>query len=192
MRRPSLLAGIAFAFAVSLFAVPVWWSLKETLPYTWAVRTIVVGSCFAYCVYLLTLAGARIGNLTLSATNLALAIGLLSLPASNSMVAAGLVALVTLNRSLLFHRSMISIALDGSISVVGLTFAGYLFNSTWNLPAAVWGYFLLQSVFVVIPPRFSLTSGAFSTEAEDLADPFRRSRRQAEAALHRMVRNDHN
>ena len=190
MKRPSLLAGIAFAFAIAIFAVPAWWALKATLPYSWAFRTAVVVPYLSYSLYLQVAVRRRIGNLTLSATNLAMTIGLLSLPTSNSVMVSALVALVTVNRSLLFHRSILSIALDGFVSGVGLTFAGYLFTSTWSVPAALWSYFLLQSVFVMIPPRFSETSGLFSAGEEDPVDPFQRSRRQAQAALQRLIQNN--
>ena len=190
MRKPSLLAGIAFAFAIAVFALPMWSALNAALPYPWAFRTTVIIPYLAYTVYLLATTRRRIGNLTLSVTNLAIAIGLLSLPTSNSVVSCVLVALVTLNRSLLFHRSMVSIALDVFVSAAGLSFAGYLFTSTWSMAAALWGYFLLQSVFVMIPARFSETSGFISAGVEDPVDPFQHSRRQAQAALQRLVQNN--
>jgi hypothetical protein len=32
MKRPSVLAGISFAFVVAVFAIPVWWGLKMAVP----------------------------------------------------------------------------------------------------------------------------------------------------------------
>jgi hypothetical protein len=187
MKRPSLLNGIAFAFVIAVFSSPVWWGLKSVLPFFWTFRILVVVSYFAYIGYLLLSARTRIGALTLSAVNLAIALGLLSLPAGSSLVVSALAVMVTLNRSLLFHRSLLSIAFDGSISALGLTFAGYLFTSTGSMPAALWSYFLLQSVFAVIPRQFSERAGLFSPQAEDAVDPFLHSRRQAEVALQRLV-----
>ena len=33
MKRPSVLAGISFAFVVAVFAIPLWWGLKMALPF---------------------------------------------------------------------------------------------------------------------------------------------------------------
>jgi len=189
MKRPSLLNGIAFAFAIAVFAVPVWWGLKNTLPYSWAFRTAAIVPYLVYTSHLLVTAHRRVGNITLSAANLSLAIALFALPTGNSIVLVALVALVSLNRSLLFHRSMLSFAADGFVSGVGIVFAGYLFSSTSNLPAALWGYFLLQSIFVMIPPRFSDSAESFPAGEQDPVDPFQRSRRQAQAALQRLVQH---
>ena len=187
MKRPNLLTGIAFAFAVTVFAIPVWWGLKAALPYLWAFRLALIVSYLSYCTYLLATARVRIGNLTLSAANLVLAFGLLSLPTSNALIVTALVSLVTLNRSILFHRSTVSFALDGFVSALGFALAGYIFNSTWSMPAALWSYFLAQSIFVMIPPRYSEPRGGLSLAEEDPVDPFQRSRRQAQAALQRLV-----
>jgi hypothetical protein len=190
MKRPNVLTGIVFALAVTVLTVPFWWSLKVALPYVWAFRLALIAPYLAYCTYLLTAAQKRIGNLTLSAANLVVVLGLLSLPTSNAVIVTALVALVTLNRSILFHRSMVSFTLDGCVSAVGFSLAGYLFNSTWSMPAAIWGYFLVQSVFVMIPPRFSEVRGGLSMTEGDPVDPFQRSRRQAQAALERLINGD--
>ena len=189
MKRPNLLTGIGFAFAAAVLTVPAWWGLLETLSYWWAFRLTLILPYLLYCAYLLAAARKRIGNLTLAAGNLAIAFGLLTLPAGNSVFATILVSLVTLNRSLLFHRSMVSIACDGVVSAAGLAFAGYLFNTTGSLPAALWAFFLVQSVFVLIPPHFSEKRGLFANGGDDPVEPFQRSRRQAQATLQRLVEN---
>lgn len=190
MKRPSLLAGIAFAFVVAIFASPLWWGLKTTLPFFWAFRLAVLVPYLAYCTYLLLAARARIGIITLSAANLILGVALFSLPISNSLVVSTLAALVTLNRSLLFHRSLVSIASDGMVSGLGLLFAGYLFSATGSVPAALWSFFLVQSVFMMIPARFSESGVPTSSAEKEEVDPFQRSQRQAHEALQRLVEAD--
>ena len=76
---------------------------------------------------------------------------------------------------------------DGVTSVAGLVFAGYLFNQTGSMPTALWSFFLVQSVFVVIPPRFPKKSGLPSEIETEGVDPFVHGQRQAEAALERIV-----
>ena len=92
-----------------------------------------------------------------------------------------------MNRSLLFQRSLIAIGLDGLTSAVGLMFAGYLFSKTGSVPAAFWSFFLLQSLFVLIPARPSGEGGFFSADVKGEVDFFVHPQRQAEAALERIV-----
>ncbi len=187
MKRPSVLAGISFAFVVAVFAIPVWWGLKMAVPFFVAFRVITLVGYLAYCVYLLRTAKTRVGALTLATVNLVIALGFSFLPVTNSLMVGALVTLITVNRSLLFQRSLIAIGLDGLASAVGLMFAGYLFSKTGSVPAAFWSFFLLQSLFVLIPARPSVEGGFFSADVKGEVDFFVHPQRQAEAALERIV-----
>ena len=70
MKRPTIFAGIAFAFVVAVFAVPVWWGVKTALPFSLAFRLITLCGYLAYCFYLLRKAKTRVGALTLATANL--------------------------------------------------------------------------------------------------------------------------
>jgi hypothetical protein len=96
--------------------------------------------------------------------------------------------MVSLNRSLLFHRSLVSAAFDGVVSGTGLLFAGYLFSVSGNLVVALWSFFLVQSSFVMIPTRFPARGRPSpSGEAAEI-DSFQRSYRQANEALQRLAK----
>ena len=188
MKRPSVLAGISFAFVVAVFAIPVWWGLKMAVPFFVAFRVITLVGYLAYCVYLLRTAKTRVGALTLATVNLVIVLGFSFLPVTNSLMVGALVTLITVNRSLLFQRSLIAIGLDGLASAVGLMFAGYLYSKTGSVPAAFWSFFLLQSLFVLIPARPWGEGGFFSGDVKGEVDFFVHPQRQAEAALERIVR----
>ena len=187
MKRPSVLAGISFAFVVAVFAIPVWWGLKMAVPFFVAFRVITLVGYLAYCVYLLRTAKTRVGALTLATVNLVIVLGFSFLPVTNSLMVGALVTLITVNRSLLFQRSLIAIGLDGLASAVGLMFAGYLYSKTGSVPAAFWSFFLLQSLFVLIPARPWGEGGFFSADVKGEVDFFVHPQRQAEAALERIV-----
>ena len=187
MKRPSVLAGISFAFVVAVFAIPVWWGLKMAVPFFVAFRVIILVGYLAYCVYLLRTAKTRVGALTLATVNLVIVLGFSFLPVTNSLMVGALVTLITVNRSLLFQRSLIAIGLDGLASAVGLMFAGYLYSKTGSVPAAFWSFFLLQSLFVLIPARPWGEGGFFSADVKGEVDFFVHPQRQAEAALERIV-----
>ena len=187
MKRPSIVAGISFAFVVAVFAIPLWWGLKMALPFFVAFRVITLMGYLAYCAYLLRMAKTQVGALTLATVNLVIALGFCFLPVTNSLMVGALVTLISVNRSLLFQRSLIAIGLDGLASAVGLMFAGYLNSTTGSVPAAFWSFFLLQSLFVLIPARPSGEGGFFSGDEKEEVDVFVHPQRQAEAALERIV-----
>ena len=190
MKRPSILAGIAFAFVVVVFAVPVWWGLKTALPFYLAFRLITLSGYLAYCFYLLRTAKTRVGALTLAVANLVIGVALSFLPVTNALMVGVLAVMISLNRSLLFQRSLVAIAFDGVASAVGLMFAGWLLTRTGSVPAALWSFFLVQSVFVLIPPRLSGEAGLFpADESGGPVDLFVHGQRQAEAALERIVQD---
>lgn len=187
MKRPTILAGIAFAFVVAVFAMPAWWGLRMALPAALAFRIVALSGYLAYCAYLLRTAKTRVGALSLAVANLVIGMGLAFLPMTTPTVVVALAILVVLTRSLLFQRSLVAMALDGVTSLTGLMFAGYLFSETGSVVAALWSYFLVQSVFVVIPPHFPKESGLFPQDKAEAVDSFIHGHRQAEAALERIV-----
>jgi len=186
MKRPGMLQGIAFAFAAAVFTVPAWWLLKDSTPSMPAFRLISVLAQMGYCIHLLRVARIRVGTVSLALANLLLAAGLFWLPVSTITVVGAGAVLLSVNRSLLFHRSTLAVAADVLVALAGLGFAGYLLAETGSLPTAVWGFFLLQALFVLIPG--SLSTGNDSA-SDTITDPFLHGRRQAEAALDRILQD---
>lgn len=187
MKRPSVSGGILFAVVAAVFAAPLWWGLAFALPYATALRLVAVAAALAYVVYLVRVRRSRIGMVTQLAVHLFLSLVLCVFPSTTTPVLFFLALLVTLNRSLLFHRSLVAAVLDGGLALAGLTFAGYLFESTRSVPASVWGFLLLQAPFVLIPPAAG--AGLAGSGPESDADPFAQSQRQAEAALDRLIQS---
>ena len=186
MKRPTLSGGIVFAFLSAVFAAPLWWGLSLAFPFGTSLRLVAAAASFAYLLYLVRARRSQIGTVTQVAVNLILGVALCIFPASTSAVVFSLTLLLALNRALLFQRSLFSAALDGLVALAGLMFAGYLVNTTGSVPAAIWGFLLIQAPFVLIPPKAgsSLESGS-----GDDADPFAHSQRQAEAALERLIQS---
>ena len=187
MKRPTVSGGILFAFLSAVFAAPLWWGLTLVFPFGTALRLVAAASYLAYLVYLVRARRSRIGTVTQVAVNLILSVVLCFFPSSTNAVVFSLTLLLTLNRALLFQRSLFSAALDGLVALAGLMFAGYLANATGSIPTAIWGFLLIQALFVLIPPKAgsSLESGRSAADA----DPFVRSQRQAEAALERLIKS---
>lgn len=190
MKQPSVASGVGFAFLVAIIAVPVIWGLQAVFPFYFTVRVVSVIGFLGYLMYLLRRAGSRAGRLSLMVISVLLSAGLFFLPVGTPTMVVVLVAMTSVSRSLLYHRSLLSAALDGMVATLGFVFAGYLFTSKGSLAAALWGFFLVQSAFVLIPLRLNKeagrSEGGESTEGE--VDSFVHGHRQAELALERIIR----
>ncbi len=185
MKRPTVSGGILFAFLSALFAAPLWWGLSFTFSYPTSLRLVATAVYLAYLIYLVRVRRSRIGTVTQVAANLILSGALCFIPASAASVVFSLTLLLALNRALLFQRSLLSAGIDGAVALTGLLFSGYLLNGTGSIPAAVWGFLLVQATFVLIPARIG--ASLESTGPDPDGDPFVRSQRQAEAALERLI-----
>ena len=187
MKWPTVSGGIVFAFLSAVFAAPLWWGLSFAFPFGMALRLVAAAAYLAYLVYMVRARRGRIGTVTQVTANLVLIVVLCFFPAGASAVVFALTLLLTLNRALLFQKSLLSATLDGLVALAGLMFAGYLVNATGSIPMAIWGFLLVQALFVLIPPKAgsSLESG----KSDANTDPFVRSQRQAEAALERLIQS---
>lgn len=187
MKRPSILAGILWAFVVAALAVPVWWGLRYLAPFPVAFKSALIIVYLCYLAYLLWTKGGRVGSLTLAAGNAALAVAVCLVPLTIPATAGLLAVLLSLNRSLLWQRSLASMVLDGALTTVALVFAGHLYSRSGSLPVSMWGFLLLQSLWVLVPARISLITGTSESQGGFETDRFRQGHRQAESALERMA-----
>ncbi len=186
MKRPSILSGVLFAFATALLAAPAFWALQGVFPAGFALRAVLLTVHLGYLVWLAGAARHGVGNLTLVAANLLIASILVFLPLAPGWLASLLVLMLALSRSLLFHRSLAAVLLDGLLAVAGLMFASEMLARGGGLIAGLWGFFLVQALFAVLPPG---NRAAGPGGSDENLDPFAHSHRQAQAALQRIIGN---
>ncbi len=184
MSRPSVLRGVLCACGIAILSAPLWWGLRELFSPPFAWRAVLLAAHLTYLGWLVRAAGRRVGNLTLLAANLVLAAVVVALPLALGGVAALLAGLMTLSRTLLFHRRAGAAVLDVLLAASGLLLASQLLASGGGLTGAIWVFLLPQSLFGLLPEVAGDRPG---TEREEPSDPFARARRQAEAALGRIV-----
>ncbi len=149
--KPGLFDGLVVALLIALAA-----GVASLLFGGFFARAPLIGvvlhaATLAYLIYLLQRARARIGKLiTLAAwALLAVANWLLPVPLFEQiLLLAGFAWLV---RSLYFHASLTSAALDFGLVAVGLAAAAWAAVNTGSLAAALWSFFLLQALFCWIP-----------------------------------------
>jgi len=88
-------------------------------------------------------------------------------------------------RSLYFYSSALSALLDLGLTLAAVATAYWAIAYTGSVFLCVWCFFLVQALFVVIPPAVTGARGpVFSTDSD--AEKFERARLRAEKALRQL------
>jgi len=184
MRRPGFFEGVAVAIIASLAGGACHAALTTLLPAGTSLRFVVAGLGLAYVVYLLSRNEERVGRITTIALWLAAAFALwLVGPPFAAYLAAHLV-LLWLVRSLYFHSSLVVALADLGLVALGLAAAIWSATRSHSAALSIWCFFLVQALYVAIPPRIAARGEANREPAPE--DRFQQAHRAAEAALRRI------
>ena len=167
MKTPGIFDGIVTAAMISLVVAVFALFLGGYLLFGSLFYLLLSGASLAYLVYLMKRSGARIGKLVVFSAWFVTSLGGWILDAAlieQVLLQAGLIWLV---RSLYFHNSLFSAALDFGLVSLGLAAATWAFINTGSLAISLWAFFLLQSFFCWLP---------------DLATPSSKSENHTQAA----------
>jgi len=185
MSRPTILSGIGMAFGLGIILLPLATMLDTVLGPPTAVRAALVISQAAYLCYLIRVTRPRLGLISLIIVNLALGLALLGLPLADRSLFLCWAVWLSLNRILLFHRSILAAVLDLLTAGLGVLFLMYLLRDSGVLPIAVLGFYLVQSWAGSIPWAVGIsTAKGASPEGDSFQAPFR----QAQSAISQMLK----
>jgi len=189
MKRPTFLEGVLVALAASLGAGVLGTALGTLFAGAGVLHLVTAVVGLSYVLYLLSRSPERVGRITTLVAWI-LAAGAawgLGLPIGLYLLAH--LGLIWLVRSLHFHSSLLAAVADLGLSGLGLAAALWAVLHTGSLLLGVWCFFLVQALFVVIPPRLSRRPFRPSPGAEgDEGDErFRQAERAADAALRKRV-----
>jgi hypothetical protein len=184
MKKPTLLDGVTLAMVISLAAAAASLLLGGLIVYGLMFELLLYGATLAYLLYLLKRSNARIGRLlvisvwaTISFSCWFFDVALLQ----QILIQAGLVWLV---RSLYFHGSLFSAALDFGLVSVGLAASAWAMVNTGSLAAALWSFFLVQALFCCLPQLAGMQSAAADQSTEP--STFQTAHRVAEDAVRKL------
>ena len=185
MKPLSFLHGAGIALALSLVTSILYTALTPLLSGGALLRLLIALSGLSYILYLLAHSGGRTGRITavLLWFSVAGASWFAAPPlAVYLLIHAGLIWLL---RSLYFYSSVFSALLDLGLSALGVAAAYWAMAWSGSLLLAVWCFFLVQSLFVAIPPSIQRGSGKKPIRP-DADESFRRAHSTAENALRRI------
>ena len=183
MKTPTFLEGVGVALAASV-AGSVAHTALSTLAGGGVLRLVVAGLALGYVAYLLARSPERVGRVTaLVGWGVVATVIWLAAPPLALYLLLHLGALWLL-RSLFFHSSLLSAAMDLGLSVLALAAGIWAVVHAGSLLLGLWCFFLVQALFVFIPSSLARPSGAGRPEGED---PFEHAHRVAEAAVRRLT-----
>lgn len=185
MKRPTFPRAALVAFGIAFAAGAVCAALAPLTGADAALRLVVPLMSLAWLICLLRGGGASAGRLTVLAFWCAVsaATWLLAPPLGiYVLVHAGL---LWLGRSLCFYAGLFPALLDIGLSALSLSAAAWALTRSGSVFLAAWTFFLLQALFVFIPPRV----GRHRTEVADGDghEAFERAHRRADTALRQLL-----
>lgn len=184
MKRPTFFHGVVVALAIAVAAGAVFSALVPLLGAGTALRLIIPVMGLAYLICLFRRNAESTGRITTVALWFVVsAVTWLVAPPIPVyvLIHAGMLWLV---RSLYFYSSAFPALLDLGLGALSVSAAVWAMTRSGSLFLAVWCFFLVQAVFVVIPQRLGMPAPGDADEIDDGA--FERARRRADAALRQL------
>lgn len=185
MKAPTFLEGVGVALTASVVGSVLFTALAPVFGSATVVRALIAAIGLAYLLYLLRRSHQRVGRVTVVAgwAAAALAIGLWQPPLLLYLFLH--ITLLWLVRSLYRYASLLSALADLGLSGLGLAAAVWAAVHAGSLFLSIWSFFLVQALFVAIPPDWS---GRHRTRPDgtDPDDRFQTAYRAARAALRRL------
>jgi hypothetical protein len=184
MTRPGFWREAGVALALSIAGGLAWSALSWILSPAAAMRWVIAVLGMVYAVLQLRAFDTRVGRMLAVGLWLALNIVLF---AFNPPLSAWLLAQATAIWALrcwAFHAGLFSAIADAVLGLFAVAAGVVVIHATHSVFLALWSFFLLQALFVLIPDTLRSTPQA---STPDNADRFDRARRSAEAALQRLA-----
>ena len=185
MRNPGFMEGAVIALTAATGGSILYAALITAFPTDAVLRLLIAAMGFAYLLYLLRCSREPVGRVvTLGLWALAAGIGALTAPPLELylLLHCGLIWMV---RSLYFYSGVLPALLDLGLNGLALATAVWAAVRTESLFLTSWCFFLVQALFVAIPPDLS-RSPAKSPPPGVQGERFRQACRAAESALRRL------
>ena len=185
MKRPSFLQGVIVAAVLGFFASAVFATLTPFVGLGAVVRLVIPALCLAYLLYLFSRSKERLGRVTTLTLWGALA-------AATWWVAPPLpfyllihVGSIWLVRSLYFYSGVMPALMDLGVSALSVSATVWAISRSGSVFLATWCFFLVQALFVAIPPTVKSARKSERNTATESKN-FEHARQQADKALRQL------
>ncbi len=184
MRRPTFMHGVIVAAVLAFVASVVVATLTPFIGLGSVVRLMIPALSFAYILYLLRSSYERTGRITTLSLWSALAIVTWWISPPLPFYVLTHVGAVWLVRSLYFYSGIFPALMDLGLSAFSVSAFVWAVSRTGSVFLATWCFFLVQALFIAIPPAIKKSWGTSESPGNE---PFDRARRQADEALRALI-----
>lgn len=186
MRQANFIQGALVAAVLAFAASATIAALTPFLGTAAVLRLVIPGLALCYLLYLFSQSTARVGRITaLTIWSCVAAITWWASPSLPLYLLIHVLA-VWLLRSLYFYSGVLPATADLGLSAFSVIAMVWAVSRTGSAFLAIWCFFLVQALFVAIPPALRSNRGR-STDEPLATDRFERARRQADRALRQLA-----
>ena len=185
MKRPSFVRGAIVAALLAFFASAIVATLTPFIGLGAVIRIVIPALSFAYLLYLLSCNKERTGRVT--TLSIWIAMAALTWWAAPPLPLYMLIHAVAiwLVRSLYFYSGILPALMDMGVSTLSISAAVWAITRSGSVFLATWCFFLVQALFVAIPPTIQRKRKVRQDAALDTGT-FEQARRQADQALRQL------
>jgi hypothetical protein len=185
MKRPSFIHGVIIAAVLGFFASAVVATLTPFVGLGAVLRLVIPALAFAYLLYLFSRSDERVGRVAALTLWSALAVGLWWVAPPLPLYLLAHVAAIWLLRSLYFYSGVMPALMDLGISALSVTATVWAISRSGSVFLATWCFFLVQALFVTIPPAIKRRRQRQKNVATD-NENFEHAKRNADRALRQL------
>ena len=182
MKRPTFFHGVIVAAVLGFFASAVVATLTPFVGLGSVIRLAIPGLGLAYLLFLFSRSEERVGRVTTISLWSALAVVTWWVSPPLPLYLLIHVAAVWLVRSLYFYSGLLPALMDLGLSALSISASVWAITRSGSVFLATWCFFLVQALFVAIPPAVKEKEKQERNIAAD-NERFEQARRQADAAL---------
>lgn len=185
MKRPTFFHGVIVAAIFAFFTSAAIATLAPFVGFFAVVRLVVPALGLGYILYLLSRTRERVGRVTTLTLWSALAAVTWWAAPPLPLYLSIHVGAVWLVRSLYFYAGVLPALMDLGLCALSIAAAVWALSHSGSVFLATWCFFLVQALFVAIPPTVKRNTGPSKRATVD-NEPFERARRQADRALSQL------
>ncbi len=182
MKRPTFFHGVVVAAVLGFFASAIVATLTPFLGLGAVVRLVIPLLGLAYLLYLLNRTAERVGRVTTITLWTAMAAITWWVAPPLPLYLMVHVGTIWLVRSLYFYSGVMPALMDLGLGALSVSAAVWAITRSGSVFLATWCFFLVQALFVAIPPAVQRKAMPVQNTPAD-SENFERARRQADAAL---------
>ncbi|NQV87257.1 MAG: hypothetical protein HQ492_09300 [Woeseiaceae bacterium] len=185
MKRPSFFHGAIVAAVLAFFASAIVATLTPFVGLAAVIRFVIPAMGLAYLLYLFGRSEERVGRVTTLSVWAVLAAVTWWIAPPLPLYLLIHVGAIWLVRSLYFYSGVMPALLDLGLSTLSISATVWAISRSGSVFLATWCFFLVQALFVAIPPAIkSRQAKQHNTTADN--ETFENAKRNADRALRQL------